>query len=134
MKEVIYDLKTPIDGIESVALFAPSRKQLRFANKIKQAVVRFAMKQAETLGADEARKQAKDNSDSEGMDGKALLMLLSSSDEDISELEESFISACVKSKMCSIDGGEVTEDFFNQMTLEDIEGLFTEFLGNFITI
>lgn len=131
MKEVSYTLSSEINGVSELVFYAPTRKNLKFAQTVKQAVMRAAVKQANN--AVERHEAAAEASD-EGLDGDAILTILQAGDDDVGNLMEKFMTACTDSPMCQANGGPIPKDIWNDMTVSDIEGAFKEYVGNFITI
>ena len=131
MKEVIYTLKTEIDGVKELVLRAPTRKQLKFAAAVKSAFMSVAVEMAANMNADEA--PANTDSPDVVMNGDAMLMALYAGSADVAELLDRFLSACTGTPMCQMNGGDVPDGFFDTMEMRDIEGLFSTFLENFIT-
>lgn len=130
MKEVIYELKTPVDGVKELALFAPTRKHLKFAAFVKSSFMQVAIEMAEKLGDRERTSGDEDLV----LTGDQMLATLYSGSVDVGELLERFQSGCTNSSLCKMNGGAVPEEFWDGMSMEDVEGLFASFLGNFITI
>lgn len=133
MKEVIYKLIGPVDGVNELVLRAPTRKNLKFAAAVKSAFMEGAVTMAEkfkTSGGD--NKKTRDEDD--GLDGKEMLSSLYAMGADVGTLLERFILACTDSQMCHANASPVANDFWDNVSMDDMEGLFAEFLGNFITI
>lgn len=131
MKEVTYKLKTPINGIEKMVLYAPTRKQMKFALFIKSSFMAIAMEMAEKM---KSEGSAGAESDDNELDGDSMLAALHAGSTDVGDMIERFQSACTNTPMCKIKDGLVPDDFWDDMEMGDVEGLFAEFLGNFITI
>lgn len=129
MKDVSYKLKTTVDGVKELTLRAPTRKQLKFAAAVKSSFMVVAMKMAERMGD----SVPSEKSDGE-LSGPDMLAALYAGEADVGSLLERFQSACTKSSMCQMNGGEVPDDFWDGVSMEDVEGLFAAFLGNFIII
>lgn len=129
MKDVSYKLKTPVDGVKELTLRAPTRKQLKFAAAVKSSFMSVAMKMAETMKASEPAESSGGE-----LNGSDMLSALYAGGADVGSLLERFQSACTKSPMCQMNGGEVPDEFWDSLPMDDTEGLFAEFLGNFITI
>ena len=129
MKEAVYTLANPIAGIEELVLRAPSRKNLKFAAAVKGAFMAGAARMADRISSEDSGKEA-----SGELDGKEMLAALYVMDVDVGDLLERFLCACTNSDMCQADGAPVAKDFWESMDLSETEGLFAEFLGNFITI
>lgn len=129
MKDISYKLKKPINGVKELVLCAPTRKQLKFAAYVKSSFMSVAMEMAEKMSGD-----ATSGSSDAKLEGKDMLAALYAGDVDTGDLIERFQSACTDSSMCQMQGGNVPDDFWDGMSMEDAEGLFAEFLGNFITI
>lgn len=130
MKDVSYTLKTEVNGVKELLLRAPTRKQLKFAASVKSSFMSVAMKMAEKMKDTTPSEKDADKK----LNGADMLAALYAGEVDVGTLLERFQSACTKSPMCQMNGGDVPDDFWNDITMEDTEGLFAEFLGNFITI
>lgn len=130
MKNASYKLKKSINGVKELTLSAPTRKQLKFAASVKSSFMSVAMEMAEKMGDD---KPSEGSGDKE-LSGTDMLAALYAGDVDVGDIIDRFQSACTKSPMCQMQGGDVPDDFWDDMSMEDAEGLFAEFLGNFITI
>lgn len=128
MKEVVYKLKSPQDGIKELVLHAPTRKQIKFAAAVKSAFMRVAMEMAEKIDSPSGK------SDDSVLQGSDMLSALYAGSADVGDLIDRFQCACTNSPMCQMNGGPVPEALWDNMTMEDVEGLFAEFLGNFIII
>ena len=155
MKSVVYKLKNPKDGVEELVLYAPTRKNMKFAMAVKSAFMQVAIAEAAKEKAKEAelkaklsdeelilweeRKKQKEKEEEEEQEekitGKSMVFVLFTNKEiDFGDLIDRFASACTSSTMCQMNGGNVPKDFIDDLIMEDIEGLFSEFMGNFITI
>lgn len=129
MKEAIYTLSTPVNGVEDLVLHAPSRKNLKFAAAVKGAFMAGAARMADRMSTEDSGGES-----SGELDGKEMLAALYVMDCDVGDLLERFLCACTNSDMCQAHGAPVGKDFWECMDLAETEGLFAEFLGNFITI
>ena len=129
MKDVSYKLKSEVNGVKELTLQAPTRKQLKFAAAVKSSFMSVAMKMAEKMGDEKPSEK----SDGE-LNGSDMLAALYAGEADVGSLLERFQSACTKSPMCQMNGGDVPDDFWDEVSMEDAEGLLAAFLGNFITI
>ena len=135
MKNVTYKLKTPIDGVKELVLNAPTRKQLKFAAAVKSSFMSVAIEMTEKLGEKVSPDKAKKGGEEDvKISGNEMLMTMYGGSIDTGDLIDRFISACTSSPMCQMNGGEVPESFWEGVTMEDMEGLFAEFIENFITI
>lgn len=131
MKEVVYKLDAPIDGVEELVLFAPTRKHLKFAFAVKQAFMSAAFEMAEKMGD---KTETKDADSDTVLEGSEMIAALYSGSADVGDLIERFILNCTDSTMCQMQGGNIPKDFWEKVPMVDVEGLFAEFLGNFIII
>lgn len=134
MKNVIYKLATPVDGVKELVLSAPTRKQLKFAAFIKSSFMSVAMSMAEKLSSDKSDDKKSDDVGDQILSGKDMLSALYAGDVDVGNMLERFQSACTKSSMCQMNDGPIPDEFWDGVSWEDTEGLFAMFLGNFITI
>ncbi len=127
-KDVIYKLKKSKDGVKELVLFAPTRKQIKFAAAVKSNFMSVAIEMAEKMS-----DQKTSNKDTK-LEGADMLAALYAGSVDVGDLIDRFQSACTNSPMCQMQGGNVPDEFWEDFSMEDAEGLFATFLGNFITI
>lgn len=133
MKETVYKLETEIDGVKELVLRAPSRKQLKFASAVKSAFMSTAVEMAKNLG--DRIDEPEGSDDAASIKGREMLMAMyAGSSVDVGDLIERFISTCTNSSMCQMNGGNVPDAFWDNVSTDDMEGLFAEFIENFITI
>ncbi len=135
MKEAIYKLETPVDGVKEIVLFAPSRKQLKFAAFIKSSFMSVAVEMAGKMDEkDKKEYEKKDEKKDKKISGRDMLLAMYAGSIDVGEMIDRFIDTCTESTMCRMNGSPVPKEFWNTMSMVDMEGLFAEFIENFITI
>lgn len=136
MEEVEFKLSQPAHGIDTFVFYAPTRKKLKFAVRIKGAIMAAALKTAETKIVrdrqnDQSEKPEIDKSPQEEGDSMWQMLLLGDRAEDILD---DFVTNCTNSPMCQANGGPVAADVWDKVLVSDTEKAFGAFLGNFITI
>ena len=130
MKEATYTLSEEVDGVSSLVLRAPTRKQLKFAAAVKSAFMATAMKMRDLAGDSDRSEGDEDKV----LKGDEMLAALYAGEQDVGDLIDRFLSACTNTPLCRMNGGPVPSEFWESVPLEDLEGLFATFLENFITI
>lgn len=139
-----YTLIDSIDGVSILTLKAPTGKYIGNAAFIKQEILSSSFEMAakfKALGAsveddeEDDKKNKKNKKNDDKVTGKNMLYYLySTNGADIEGVFTNFKKMCTKSPVCTFEGAEVSAEFLDKLPLNDLEGLISEYLENFITI
>lgn len=135
--KVTYKLKTEVDGVSELVLSAPNRAHLPLILGLKSAISKASITQMPAIlefqkAVKGNQQAAEDNSDDPDDDG--LLGLLSLSPDGGVACFETFLDCAENKGLCKFsDGIHLPKGFLDKLSIDDLEGLYGCFLGNFIS-
>lgn len=134
MREWIFTLSQPVDGIETLAFFAPSYGKGRsFAVKVERAFMALAKEKAKegVSAPQEVDPDADPEAWKDSITDAQLAALLTSGD-DGEKLLDSFVECASASAMCKAGGAPVAKAVFEAMAYADVKAAFGGYVKRFL--
>lgn len=136
MKQIEYTLKDPIGNITSLVFTTPTRQHLSLASNISSAMMKsikvgmeFQKHNIEKVPEAETEKR-----ESGKFKPNEVMPLLAVGETNTAVIMEQFMTACTDSNVCKAQGVFVSKKIWDSMSITDIQGAFSEYVANFISI